>query len=882
MTTQAETRLAAGSRPEVTEHYRYSREEIEAAGYLSVADFLRALPVNSFGSWREQSGNTAQGQAVLNLRGLGSNRTVLLLNGDRLPGSPVADAQIQNLNTLPFAAVDYIEVLPAGASAIHGSGAIGGVVNIVLRKDIDKAEVSVRASSPDRPGGAERGVSLVDGITRQDISLSYGIEADERDIILMRDRYFTRNRQIGSSPYDFSSYSDLSFFGRNVIDLSGGTYIAYPMISGVEIADATPNAAGAVGGNEDMFSGEPLCALYGDAFWSQVLEDSRYPGDYLCAYDYTRIAATTTTLERVSAFMDGEYAMTDDLLFTVGLFVGRSTSRDRFAPTPSSFTWSGPALPTEEITYGGETYTLNPIDPGDEIHYRWNAIAPARVSEQVDDQYRLHFGFQGRMGAMDWQARYVHDRYELDETGTGHINDLAVQDISLLGWDPRHPDQAQYSNLLREVAARTSRRAWNDVQRVELEAKLPGPELPGGDAVFSLGGEYVDQEYVDEIGDLEESGNISGSAGGNTAGRRSHWAVHAEADFPLHERFFLRPALRYDSFNDVGSVVSSRLGAGFRVMDSLQLHASASRDFRAPSLGSMYERDSVSYSHAVDIEDCGATGFSVVYCPQQQYATQISGNPGLGIEQSTEYRIGADWMPFRGEINTFRAGVDYYQVEITDVHEAISTQDAFYLEIYNRLDEFPGVDVIRDNAGRHSLTHTTWTSLPEMSMRGIDINTHAAFSLGGKGDIAIDFQWSRLLEYRYPDLLVGPAVDISGRPNRPDWRSALDINWSLGRHALTLSSRFIAAQAGRVTYSSGFTLQDMSTLHYVSAASDAISEYEHHNLVYSYKAAWDGVAGIGILNVTDENPPLAPNGDFRASLYPLTSRALYFSYTQRF
>ncbi|MDH3589360.1 MAG: TonB-dependent receptor plug domain-containing protein, partial [Gammaproteobacteria bacterium] len=120
-----------------------SRDDIDASGEISVAEVLRGSTFNSFGSFRQSSGSSAQSQSTVSLRGLGSQRTLVLLDGRRIAGSPTFGAgSAQNLNTIPLAAVERIEVLRDGASAVYGSDAIGGVVNVILRKDFEGVHLS--------------------------------------------------------------------------------------------------------------------------------------------------------------------------------------------------------------------------------------------------------------------------------------------------------------------------------------------------------------------------------------------------------------------------------------------------------------------------------------------------------------------------------------------------------------------------------------------------------------------------------------------------------------------------------------------------------------------------------------------------------------------
>ncbi|MGH8496183.1 MAG: TonB-dependent receptor plug domain-containing protein, partial [Gammaproteobacteria bacterium] len=115
-----------------------SRDDIEATGDISVAEVLRGSTFNQFGSFKTRSGSSAQGTSTVSLRGLGSQRTLVLLDGRRISGSPAFGAgSAQNLNTIPLDAVERIEVLRDGASAVYGSDAVGGVINVILRKDYE-------------------------------------------------------------------------------------------------------------------------------------------------------------------------------------------------------------------------------------------------------------------------------------------------------------------------------------------------------------------------------------------------------------------------------------------------------------------------------------------------------------------------------------------------------------------------------------------------------------------------------------------------------------------------------------------------------------------------------------------------------------------------
>uniref|UniRef100_UPI003D095D56 TonB-dependent receptor plug domain-containing protein n=1 Tax=Shewanella sp. TaxID=50422 RepID=UPI003D095D56 len=128
-------------------------EDMKVEGNFTVADALRNSNLNSFGSFSERSGSSAQSQATINLRGAGSSRTLVLIDGKRFPGSPTLGGASANLNAIPMAAVERIEILTDGASSTYGSDAIAGVVNIIMKRNFQGIEFNVGGGSRERDGG---------------------------------------------------------------------------------------------------------------------------------------------------------------------------------------------------------------------------------------------------------------------------------------------------------------------------------------------------------------------------------------------------------------------------------------------------------------------------------------------------------------------------------------------------------------------------------------------------------------------------------------------------------------------------------------------------------------------------------------------------------
>ena len=208
-----------------------SREEIELSGQDSVADVLRNSPVNSFGSSREVSGNSWLGQATINLKGVGSTRTLVLLDGRRMPRSPVTANQANDLNIIPLAAVDRIEILSDSASAIYGSDALAGVINIIMRKDYDGFEVGGGVSRPTRDGAdVDSGGITVGGSTNRGRFLFTGSFRNKTHIA-SADRFYSKGNDgtdAGSVDYPDANFDATWYAWENTDNVSSWGNTIWP------------------------------------------------------------------------------------------------------------------------------------------------------------------------------------------------------------------------------------------------------------------------------------------------------------------------------------------------------------------------------------------------------------------------------------------------------------------------------------------------------------------------------------------------------------------------------------------------------------------------------------------------------------------------------
>ncbi len=839
-----------------------TREDLEDSGFASVADVLRSNAYNSFGSLREASGSSAQGQATLSLRGVGSGRTLILVNGRRMPGSPVLNGQIQNLNTIPFAAVERIDILSDGASAIYGSDAIGGVVNIILRNDYEGASFTVRYDDPTEPGAQQQGYSAIFGGSSDRARFTLSIETDSKDIIFSRDRDYLRNSFLGGDANDINNYTAVSINSRTIWD---------------DGFNLTPMVQGAVGSD--------VCSVYGAGFLPNVLFDSTFPTDSMCAYDYTKISAETASVDRLSFFANAEYDVNDTTTAFAQIISSRVETFGRYAPVASGLVrWTGPDLPETNINYGGQNYTLNPLMNGWFYTYRFDFTGAGRDTTQVDYQMDAQVGMRGYNYGVEWEFNYQYDLYDLQEWGDGYVNELGLRDAAQNGWDPRHPDQlGLYSDFVAQMRENSNRRAQMKMQRFEF-----GGQFDVATASVFVGGEFRTEDYFDQAQAQNEAGLIRGTAGGSSAGSRIARAIFVEAMQPVGEQVEITGALRYDNYSDFGSNVSGKLGLRYAPTDNLLFRATYGTGFRAPSLDELNQSPSFSATSGRDVVACQAAGIEFADCRARQWDTFIAANKNLDPETSNQFLIGgvvdlSDWAGFDMSVS-----LDYYYTEVEDLVTTIAGTTLYFAELAGQLNELNAAtnggctyNIERSSSGRLVRSDVCAINYGSFDTSGLDFRLTMNFDLGNAGMLGFRHQTNYVLDYNTQDYIGGPHVDNTNRRGLPTFRSNFDLDWTYGDHKVALSSYYIPSQNFGSQPQPDFDLGNPDTYFNVGIGPD-VDSYWNHNLAYTYSSPWNSRIQVGVSNLTNESPVLDANLDTDTSLYPLKSRAYYIQFTQDF
>ncbi len=807
---------------------------IDALSALNMSDVLRSSPLNAFGSFSERSGSSAGSNATFNLRGLGSSRTLVMVDGMRLPGSPNLGADSVNINMLPMAAIQRIDILADGASAVYGADAVAGVVNLVTHKRFEGIELSLRYGDRSRDDGGDVGASILAGASSDRGNVVFAFEYSKRDAIFDADREFTAPWIRDDGDGVINTYDDtdgISYYGRtwNIYD-----------------------------DNDDIYRAAADCPTTGGFVGIQGAANLGDPDGTICAFAYAGVSANRAELEKVNSYMYGDYEISDNsVMYFRGMF-SRNRSFGRYAPPAAR--WNNPP----------EDHPHNPFDIDQMIAdgeisadynltatYRWTNIG-TRDDNTNDTQWDVVAGFKGDITDNISYDTYIQSgRYDSTSIGTYYLSYTGLDYVLANGIDPFSDAGA--------AAMRASPLQINSTEQSKIYGHIQfgtGDLWGAGDSTALIGVEHVKTEFVNQFDAASEGGFIGGSAGNSSAGERDFTSLFFEWYLPLTDAMELQVAGRYDDYSDFGGNFSPSLSWTWNALDNLVVRARWGQGFKAPALNALYGPETFS----------AETAFDPVTGTRRQFDTYYNQNPNLEAEESESISLGLNWEFIEG--HSF--DLAYYVVKVDNVITQPSAQSLLYADAFGQVWDPSSTSVERSPTGNVQRINSYAINGDKLQVSGIDFQWNSRWSTGF-GYFAANLFVAHQLEYKQNAYFNGGFQDVSGFYLQPADRAQGSLIWDMGDFGIDLIVNHIGEHSEE---------DNLDQATGVLTTSDKnLDSWTTADLALRWEGGQWGQFKIGANNVTDESPVLDIQGKYAdgfANLYDAIGRVYFIEYKKTF
>ncbi|MDX5514626.1 TonB-dependent receptor [Stenotrophomonas sp. RG-453] len=734
-----------------------TRQEIDRTGKTTVAEYLQTLTADGSGSIPKTFGNGfAGGGAGISLRGLGAGSTLVLLNGRRMATYGLADdgqKVFTDLSTIPLDAVERIEVLKDGASAIYGSDAIAGVVNIILRSDFNGA--ILRASyglSGDSDGDAKK-ATLTAGtgdLATDGWNAFFSLDVGKTDAIKISDR--KDRKWIGTG--DIRRYG----YGNNAQFLGGA------FLNGGTSGGVGPN--GSVFDDRAVTDDNPafLVALPGCAGLTTIPGQNDVTAQQQgCLWDPAQLYRDLTPEEKyVNVFGRASFAFGEGgEIYTE---IGYSKKETTFSNTPSGVSggWGYPEGPVNANSGPGATvlsptHPDNPI-PGQASRLRYSAwdVGP-RVTENTNEFNRFLVGVKGNWGEWSYDTAYLHSGTDLVNKRTGFLNYDAVRcvlgnpacpaGVWRIGDNAGLNSQALYDYISPDISAR----AKSSLDMFDFTVSRSLMDLKGGPLGLALGTEWRKTSNSLTPQTFTDQGQIIGLGYSAYDGTQNVYAGYVELSAPVLEQLELSGAVRYDKYESGEGKATPKLGVKWTPADWIAVRGSYAEGFRAPNPAENGDGGLAAFSNARDALRCDLQP-NLTNCSSRPVAIITRPNPDLKPEESKSYSFGVVLQPTSSTSMT----VDAWQIKRTNEIAQGSTADAIAAgNVLRDSDLINGIP----NTGTILAVNTAYINAASTRVRGIDTDIRQTFDIG-PGQLEMDLQWSHVLKFERTDSDV--TVDYAG------------------------------------------------------------------------------------------------------------------------
>ena len=784
-----------------------SRQDIEKSGKTTVAELLQTLAVDNQGSVPTSFGSGfASGASGISLRGLGAASTLVLLNGRRMAPYGLADdgqKVFSDLNVIPAEAVERVEVLKGGASAVYGSDAIAGVVNIILRKEYKGTAVRVsQGLSQERDGGD----------TRLAVTTGFGdLDSEGYNVLLnaefgLKREVWNRDRA-GRGAIGRTDLRDLGFDAQ--AGLGGTGAITTNNAAGSSIVGNVRNPDTLDYYSRSNLNGVGFTRTFPGADCAKLTSHQQGDPGGGCLTDATQEYGQIQPRQKTAnLFARGTFNLNQDWQAYVEANAYRSESVASGTPSGISGSVGYPGGPVSNSAVAlGAAHPDNPYF-GRSARLRYLAwdVGP-RISNVDSNFYRALAGVKGTAGGWDIDTALLYSATKVSNDRTGYLQrdvtfallNPSAANVAAAMKNPRYAALPAGSvwrigenaglnskELYAALSPTISNDAKTSITQIDFKASRELAKWEAGSLGLALGGEYRHASTRLDPTQGTDTGNIIGLGYSAYDGKRNESALYGELSIPLLKTLEAQTALRWDHFSDVGSSYTPKLGLKWNPASNFALRANMERGFRAPSAAENGKGGLAAFSTAADPVRC-ALGVAAA-CNPGSIAIITSPNPDLQPERSKSYSLGMVWDP----MPRTSVALDFWQIKRKNEINQEQTDAAIAAGHIAR--DPSTATTIPGDPGAITAVLAKYVNSASTTVRGVDLDLRKAFVLGdGMGTLTVDGKWTHLFKMlrREQD---GSERDFAGTHGNcdatncmgtPDDRINLGVTWE--REALRMS-----------------------------------------------------------------------------------------------
>lgn len=894
-----------------------TREAMLATGITDVGDLIQRLPAMSGSPIGTTTNNGGSGAVQVNLRGLGSIRTLILINGRRV-------VEGNDFQAIPTAMIKRVEILKDGASAIYGADAVAGVVNIITRDDFEGLEFEYQVSEPfDTDQGIQHQFSIIAGTAFDGGNVVFGLE-------------FTDQEEI------FQGDTDTDFLNDSFFIIDGEGYDERGFVTAAQDPDNFTvvglGSSRIPGGNFNLNNTSGSLTLDPSNFGGNGITTAdqfrTYNGSIFDpnndTYNYAPVNYLQTPFERYNAFAEANFEITDTILFNALIRFNQRSSAQELAPVPFD-TQFDPGFAVNVLNEAGEVIgqqngvsadnVYNPFGE-DVIRARRRMVEAPRNFQQDITQVQAIMGLEGelsdtwfwdvtynwgyRSGSFTDFGQYVGSRLEL-ALGPSFFDDAGnavcgTPDAPIAGCVPLNlfggPDTVTQEQLDYVSATLV------DTFQSELEMLTMGVtgEVEGfgaGPIGMAFGYEYRSEDTENAVDSGKATEAVTGNTGDVASGAYRVNSLFGEVFVPIIDdgdmTLDFTAGARYDDYSTFGSNTTWQGKLVFAPMDGLLLRATYGEVFREPNIGELFAPQSDGFPQGQD--PCNDTNFGSLTADGQarcvaqgvpqggytqtdtQYRSRVGGNPNVQPEEGETMTVGVAWSP--DFLEGFSVTVDYWDLELEQVIAALNPQTILEGCVEGGIDSLCG-NISRFADGRINAVVSVTDNLNVRTAVGVD--TEIKYNMETEiGDFNFAVIWTHLLERE--DVVVGVTEDgsVGSVTIEKEGTYDFDDGEAFAENKVNASVDWIwedLSVSYLIEYIDGINA-DVNFIDYNQYVGSQI----YHDIAASYTFETNTRVTLGVTNLGDKAPPYIDagfNGSTDPSTYRLFGRSWYLRLTQSF